>query len=517
MKLLYKLGLAQRLYATSTILVLAMLGLAGLVWSNMKLVEEHTTQTQGNRLPQLLRIADIELNTTVRAAQLRQGLLSRTPVDRDKATADAAERGVLLNDLLADYGKAIFTDSGRKAFAPLPALLQEYLAESDACLQLIKADRKDDAFALLVDRVIPARNKFLEPIGAEQKRQADAMNADLKAIGQEAVDARMWSVGVLFALTLALTGFAAYVLSVMRQLGGEPQDLKRVAQAVANGDLATSITLRAGDSSSIMATLKGMSDSLANTVKTVRQNAESVATASQQIASGNADLSGRTEQQASSLQQTAASMEQLGTTVQQNADNARQANQLAITSSAVAVQGGELVRDVVGTMREINDSSKKIADIIGVIDSIAFQTNILALNAAVEAARAGEQGRGFAVVASEVRSLAQRSAEAAREIKSLINASVERVEQGTQQVDRAGATMQEIVTSIQRVTDIVAEISAASTQQSSGVLQVGQSVSEMDKTTQQNAALVEESAAAAESLQLQAKQLVQAMAVFKLA
>ncbi|MFN0182476.1 MAG: methyl-accepting chemotaxis protein, partial [Aquabacterium sp.] len=226
---------------------------------------------------------------------------------------------------------------------------------------------------------------------------------------------------------------------------------------------------------------------------------------------------GRTEEQASALQETAASMEELGSTVRQNADNARQANQLALGASAVAVKGGDVVDQVVTTMKGINDSSRKIADIIGVIDGIAFQTNILALNAAVEAARAGEQGRGFAVVAAEVRSLASRAAQAAREIKDLINASVERVQQGTALVDLAGVTMTEVVTSIRRVTDIMGEIRAASTEQSAGVAQVGEAVNQMDRATQQNSALVEESAAAAESLKGQAQQLVQAVAVFRLA
>jgi methyl-accepting chemotaxis protein len=248
----------------------------------------------------------------------------------------------------------------------------------------------------------------------------------------------------------------------------------------------------------------------------VRGSSDSVATASAQIAQGNHDLSQRTEEQAAALQQTAASMEELSTTVRQNADNAQQANQLALRAGSVAVEGGDAVGQVVATMKGIHDSSRQIADIIGVIDSIAFQTNILALNAAVEAARAGEQGRGFAVVASEVRTLAQRSAAAAREIKSLIGTSVERVEQGAAQVELARAKMTEMVSSVRRVTDIMAEISAASGEQSAGVGQVGQAVSQMDQATQQNAALVEESAAAAESLKGQAMQLVQAVAVFKL-
>ena len=263
------------------------------------------------------------------------------------------------------------------------------------------------------------------------------------------------------------------------------------------------------------ASLQGTLGRMAGAVAAVRAAAGSVETACAEIASGNNDLSSRTEQQASALQQTSSSMDQLGATVRHNADNANQANQLAVSASAVAQQGGDVVAQVVQTMKGINESSSKIADIISVIDGIAFQTNILALNAAVEAARAGEQGRGFAVVASEVRSLASRSAEASKEIKGLISASVERVEQGSAQVDQAGATMTEVVTAIRRVTDIMGEISAASREQSQGVAQVGEAVTQMDQATQQNAALVEEMAAAASSLNAQASDLVQAVAVFK--
>jgi methyl-accepting chemotaxis protein len=290
-----------------------------------------------------------------------------------------------------------------------------------------------------------------------------------------------------------------------------------LADKVAHGQLNNTIDIQGKDEiAALLRSLNEMQGSLAKLVRNVRQGSEGVATASAEIAQGNNDLSARTEQQASSLEETAASMEELGSTVRQNADSARQANQLAQSASSVAVQGGVVVDQVVQTMKGINESSRKIADIISVIDGIAFQTNILALNAAVEAARAGEQGRGFAVVASEVRSLAGRSAEAAKEIKSLIGASVERVEHGTALVDQAGSTMKEVVDSIKRVTDIMGEISAASGEQSAGVQQVGEAVTQMDQATQQNAALVEEMAAAASSLKSQAQELVQVVAAFKI-
>jgi methyl-accepting chemotaxis protein len=290
-----------------------------------------------------------------------------------------------------------------------------------------------------------------------------------------------------------------------------------ITEQVAEGDLLSLVEQRGSDElSQLMRALNKMQQRLIKVVSQVRSGSESVATASFEIAQGNQDLSSRTENQASALEQTAASMEELSSTVKQNADNARQANQLAMSASSVAVQGGEVVAQVVDTMKGINEASRKIGDIISVIDGIAFQTNILALNAAVEAARAGEQGRGFAVVASEVRALAGRSAEAAKEIKTLINASVERVEQGTTLVDQAGVTMQEVVNSIRRVTDIMGEISAASNEQSIGVSQVGEAVTQMDQVTQQNAALVEQMAAAASSLKAQAQELVQTVAVFKL-
>src|SRR5450830_1349003 len=304
--------------------------------------------------------------------------------------------------------------------------------------------------------------------------------------------------------------------SILRTIGGDPGDAAEIANRISDGDLTLSIHTAPGDTSSLVYAFKRMRDSLTHTISNIKSSADTIATASSEIASGNLDLSSRTEQQAGSIEETASAMEELTSTVKQNADNARQANQLAVSASEVAVQGGAVVSQVVDTMGSINDSSRKIVDIISVIDGIAFQTNILALNAAVEAARAGEQGRGFAVVASEVRSLAQRSASAAKEIKTLIDDSVAKVDVGSKLVEQAGATMTEVVASVRRVTDIVGEISSASQEQSDGIEQVNRAIAQMDESTQQNAALVEQAAAAAQSLQDQAHTLIGVVSIFKL-
>jgi len=331
-------------------------------------------------------------------------------------------------------------------------------------------------------------------------------------VEQSQQDFNALRIGLLVTGAVVVAIAIALGLTTTRSITGPLDQAKRATDAFAQGDLSSPLQVQGKDEiAQLVASLEQMRQNLTRLVSSVREGADAVSTASAEIAQGNHDLSARTESQASALEETAASMEELSSTVKQNADNAQQANQLAQHASQVATQGGSSVLEVVHTMRGINDSSKKIADIISVIDGIAFQTNILALNAAVEAARAGEQGRGFAVVASEVRSLAGRSAEAAKEIKTLINDSVERIEQGSAQADQAGATMEGVVQSIKRVTDIMGEISAASKEQSSGVSQVGEAVTQMDQATQQNAALVEEMAAAASSMRSQANDLVQAI------
>jgi methyl-accepting chemotaxis protein len=346
----------------------------------------------------------------------------------------------------------------------------------------------------------------------QQVSKADKISASASSAAQATMT--LMIAGCLISIVLAISIGVWIVRSILHQLGGEPAYAAEVMSRVSDGDLTVQVQAKASES--MLDTLKVMVDKLSSIVGGVRSTTDFIHTTAQQIAAGNSDLSQRTEEQASSLEETASSMEELTSTVKQNAENAKQANQLAANASDIAVKGGQVVGEVVQTMASISSSSKKIVDIISVIEGIAFQTNILALNAAVEAARAGEQGRGFAVVASEVRNLAQRSAAAAKEIKALIGDSVDKVDAGSKQVDQAGATMEEIVSAVKRVTDIMSEIAAASNEQSAGIEQVNQAIIQMDEVTQQNAALVEQAAAAAEAMQEQAAVLMDAVSIFKL-
>ncbi|WP_447741795.1 methyl-accepting chemotaxis protein [Variovorax boronicumulans] len=390
----------------------------------------------------------------------------------------------------------------------------EYIALRQQILQLKTEGRKDEAATRTDTQLLPMLDGYdagIRAMVAHQQKHIDSTAA--------AIDAQ-YRAGLIYIVALAVAALAlgavlAWLLT--RSIADPVAEALLIAETVASGDLSQEFeTERGGDFGRLLRGMGEMEDTLTDLVTRIKASTDSIAVASRQIAAGNQDLSSRTEEQASSLEQTAASMEELTSTVKQNADNARQANQLAVSASEVAVKGGAVVSQVVDTMGSINASSRKIVDIIGVIDGIAFQTNILALNAAVEAARAGEQGRGFAVVASEVRSLAQRSAAAAKEIKTLIGDSVEKVEEGSKQVAEAGRTMEEIVGSVKRVTDIMGEITAASQEQTSGIEQINQAITQMDQVTQQNAALVEEASAAAQSLQEQAGALVEAVSTFKL-
>ncbi|OEZ61018.1 MULTISPECIES: methyl-accepting chemotaxis protein [unclassified Duganella] len=383
--------------------------------------------------------------------------------------------------------------------------------------ELWLANKAEEATKVLIKEIRPAQKKWmaaLDQLGALEEK----LNAQVQTDAAAGFSSARSFMIILGVLAVAISVAAAYVITrgLLKQLGGEPDYTASIAGSIANGDLSISIDTDGNDKDSLLSEMKEMRNSLVDIVGQVRSGTETIGTASREIAAGNIDLSSRTEMQASSLEKTASAMEELTSTVKQNADNAREANQLASAASDVAIKGGKVVSEVVNTMSSIDASAKKIVDIIGVIDGIAFQTNILALNAAVEAARAGEQGRGFAVVASEVRNLAQRSAGAAKEIKMLIDDSVEKVGAGTKLVGQAGVTMDEVVASVRRVTDIMSEIANASQEQSAGIEQVNHSIIEMDSMTQQNAALVEEAAAAAQSLQDQAAELSRVVSIFKL-
>ncbi|ALK98388.1 membrane protein [Massilia sp. WF1] len=402
----------------------------------------------------------------------------------------------------------------KELFAKILEQRKVYSASRDGTVKA-KADGNAEEAARILDKEFtPAAQKYQDLLQDLVNMQRTSMNDTAGAIDVNA-DSSTNLIMILCACAVALGSVISWMLT--RGIVQPIREAVAVAETVAGGDLTHNIEVRSSDETgALLRALRHMNDSLVGIVSQVRGGTDTIATASREISAGNLDLSSRTEQQAGALEETAASMEELTTTVRQNADNARQANQLAIAASAVATQGGAVVGEVITTMGAINDSSQRIADIIGVIDGIAFQTNILALNAAVEAARAGEQGRGFAVVASEVRNLAQRSAAAAKEIKELITASVANVDAGTKLVDRAGATMEEVVGSIRRVTDIMAEITSASQEQTGGIEQVNSAITQMDHVTQQNAALVEEAAAAATSMQDQAAKLADVVSVFKL-
>lgn len=429
-------------------------------------------------------------------------------------TAKAATAHASTKKSLAE---ALDKDAARAALKKVDAAEAAYRAGLDKVVAAIKSGDMDAARTALNNKAqLGSEAAYMAELKVFDAQQLGAMN-DAKAEADAAyATGRNLLVGVALAAVALAAGLGVWITrGLLKQLGGEPEYAAGVTQRLAAGDLSCGIALKHDDQSSLLHGIESMRANFDGIVGRVRQTAECVATAAGEIAAGNSDLSTRTENQAGALEETATAMEGLSATVKQNADNARSANELAQTASGVAAKGGEIVARVVDTMKGIDASSKQIADIISVIDGIAFQTNILALNASVEAARAGEQGRGFAVVASEVRNLAGRSAEAAREIKTLINASVERVGQGSALVNEAGATMTEVVNSIRHVTDIMAEISAASVEQSRGVAQVDEALTQMEQATRQNAALVEEMAAAAASMTIQARELVSKVAVFK--
>jgi methyl-accepting chemotaxis protein len=427
---------------------------------------------------------------------------------------DAAATAKRSTELMKDIEALIAPGEEKALWDRIVELRKSYSAARDGAVKARADGDQELATRILDEQFTPAARAYQEGVKQLVEMQHAHISATASAIKSNANASE--------TLMLVLTGCAVVLgalssILLTRGIVRPIRDAVAVAETVAGGDLTRSIEAHSSDETgALLRALRHMNDSLVAIVSQVRSGTDTIATASSEISAGNLDLSSRTEQQAGSLEETAAAVEELTGTVRQNADNARQASQLSVTASEVAIQGGAVVGQVVQTMGSINDSAKKIVDIISVIDGIAFQTNILALNAAVEAARAGEQGRGFAVVASEVRTLAQRSANAAKEIKELITASVDKVDSGTRLVDQAGATMEQVVGSIRRVTDIVAEIASASAEQSAGIEQVNKAIGDMDATTQHNAALVEQSAAAANALQEQASRLASTVSVFRL-
>jgi methyl-accepting chemotaxis protein len=459
-----------------------------------------------------IAIRDVVLAATNATAQRHVDLIRKLDDDYQRSAAPLDQLFAGRTDILPEEKQAL------AAIKDVEARTQPLIAKLIA-LRLADnaAEHMAETASLLDKQAGPAFVDWLASVNRlidlEEKLNNDAA-AQARALSHSFF---AWMLALL-AVAAAAGGAAAWFIShgLLRRLGGQPDYAVGIAGAIAAGDLSVPIETRPDDRSSLLFAMKGMRDSLVNIVSQVRAGTLTIANASTEIAAGNQDLSERSERQAGTLEETASSMEELTGTVRQNADNARQANTLAESASTVAQQGGAVVAQVVQTMASINESSKQIAEIIGVIDGIAFQTNILALNAAVEAARAGEQGRGFAVVAGEVRSLAQRSAAAAKEIKSLISDSVAKVDDGAKLVDEAGSTMEEIVTSVRRVTDIMAEISHASQEQSAGIEQVNRAIGQMDEATQQNAALVEQAGAAASALQDEAANLARLVSIFKL-
>ncbi|MGK5079003.1 methyl-accepting chemotaxis protein [Janthinobacterium sp. HLX7-2] len=471
--------------------------------SGLELASEKNTQAS------TMKSGMLEMGIAMRNIGL-QGDVGLMQIEESKVR-EHRKQYVGARDKLASMG---LSDGEKTLLASISSADSEVASAFKEAMGQVLAFNSEGGAKVIANRIDPLSRKMLADINqlqqlqqaSQQRFMAGSLADDrqlmlvLFALGGVAVVLGAWcAVFITRSITLPLSGALA------------------VAQKVAAGELTSHVVVEGKDeTSALQQALKDMNESLVKTVSDVRHGTETITVASREIASGNADLSARTETQASSLEETASSMEELTSTVKQNADNARQANQLAVSASSVAEQGGSVVAQVVDTMGSIKDSSRKIVDIIGVIDGIAFQTNILALNAAVEAARAGEQGRGFAVVASEVRNLAQRSAGAAKEIKSLIGDSVDKVEAGSRLVDEAGQTMGLIVTSIRQVADIMGEITAATQEQSHGIEEVNQAIAQMDQMTQQNAALVEEAAAAAESMQDQAQKLADAVSIFKL-
>jgi methyl-accepting chemotaxis protein len=500
-------------------LLLGTLALFGAVLAIWALREVHETRLESRRAadvltPQLLRMAEMELTLTRVSLKARHAILGRTPEELQATLEEIGRQGRGLDELALAFEAELSTEEGRTLFKDVNARKARFWQEAGQVVQRVEAGRREEAFAYLVDHVVPARDAWLQAMAAQREYQQQLLVAGMNSVFGRVAAAEV----ALYALLgLLVLGGAACSLLGGWMIRSRAARAAGVAHAIADGDLTVKVqSSRQDEFAPLFLALQRMHGCLVEVVGTVQRGAQQVAAASADISQGNADLSLRTQGQASGLQETAQSMDQISATVRTNADSARQATELAGAATAVAAKGGEVTAQVVTTMDEIAGSARRVVDIIGVIDGIAFQTNILALNAAVEAARAGEAGRGFAVVASEVRMLAARSAEAAREIKRLISDSVGKVEDGTRLVAEAGATMGEIDAQVRRVSALIAEISAATVAQSSSIGQVSQALTQLDGVTRQNSDLVHSSADAATSLREQAERLVRSVGAFKL-
>ncbi len=508
------ISIGQRLALGFGVVICLLLLLAGLSYLRIASLNQEVANMVETRYPKTVAANAIKADVNAATRSMLNVLIMTDTTQIAAEVANIEASNALATKALAELNKSTTDAKGQEILKAIDVIRNRFIPGQKVFIGLINEEKKDDAMVKFMFQLRPQQGKYFEQLDKFVAYQ----NVEMVKAGQDA-SALTERTQLFIKLLTGVAAFMSLVVAFLatRSITGPLKEAVVVARRVADGDLTSEIVVAGGDETGqMMQALKDMNASLIKIVAEVRSGTDSIADASSEIASGNLDLSSRTEQQANSLGQTSSSMRELTDTVQQNADNARQANQLAAQASEVAVRGGSVVSHVIETMGSITASSKKIVDIIGVIDGIAFQTNILALNAAVEAARAGEQGRGFAVVASEVRNLAQRSAGAAKEIKALIGDSVDKVREGSTLVEQAGVTMEEVVASVRRVTDIMGEITSASQEQSAGIAQVNTTILEMDETTQQNAALVEEAAAAAASMQDQAASLARVVSVFKL-